>query len=268
MNLINSQSLYTIIQRLTILGKDKFIEEEEARYARQIVSLADEIVENDIELVLLAGPSGSGKTTTAHNLRKELMCRLMGEGHYVYCLSMDDWYMSADRYTMPVDEEGQPDYESPDCLDVPRLNRDLNDLFAGREVSLPTYNFITRRSVESGAKIELKKGDVVIAISNSGETMELEATVQTLIANGAHIISCTGNPQSTLAKQSEVCLVAHVDEEGDALNKPPRASILSEILILQCLSVVLQEAKKLDLNQYVKWHPGGSLGKSIKELQK
>ena len=43
---------------------------------------------------------------------KELMCRLMGEGHYVYCLSMDDWYMSADRYTMPVDEEGQPDYES------------------------------------------------------------------------------------------------------------------------------------------------------------
>lgn len=61
MNLINSQSLYTIIQRLTILGKDKFIEEEGARYARQIVSLADEIVENDIELVLLAGPSGSGK---------------------------------------------------------------------------------------------------------------------------------------------------------------------------------------------------------------
>ncbi|MCR0300400.1 carbohydrate isomerase, partial [[Clostridium] innocuum] len=44
---------------------------------------------------------------------------------------------------------------------------------------------------------------------------------------------------------------------------PPRASILSEILILQCLSVVLQEAKKLDLTQYVKWHPGGSLGKSI-----
>ena len=119
-----------------------------------------------------------------------------------------------------------------------------------------------------GSSGQVKKGDVVIAISNSGETMELEATVQTLLANGAHIISCTGNPQSTLAKQSEVCLVAHVDEEGDELNKPPRASILSEILILQCLSVVLQEAKKLDLKQYVKWHPGGSLGKSIKEMQK
>ena len=114
-----------------------------------------------------------------------------------------------------------------------------------------------------GSSGQVKPGDVVIAISNSGETAELAITVKTLRSNGAHIISCTGNPQSSLAKQSEVCLVAHVDEEGDNMNKPPRASILSEILILQCLSIVLQEEKKLNLNQYVKWHPGGSLGKSI-----
>ena len=114
-----------------------------------------------------------------------------------------------------------------------------------------------------GSSGQVKKGDVVIAISNSGETLELEATIQTLKNNGARIISCTGNADSTLAKSSEVCLLAHVDEEGDALNKPPRASILAEIIILQTLSVVLQEAHSLDLKQYVKWHPGGSLGKSI-----
>ncbi|MGX8835353.1 SIS domain-containing protein [Amedibacillus sp. YH-ame6] len=119
-----------------------------------------------------------------------------------------------------------------------------------------------------GSSGQVKPGDVVIAISNSGETVELEATVNTLIKNGAHIISCTGNKQSTLAKASEVCLCAHVDEEGDHLNKPPRASILAEIIILQCLSVVLQEEKGLNLDQYVKWHPGGSLGQSIRELQK
>lgn len=119
-----------------------------------------------------------------------------------------------------------------------------------------------------GSSGQVRAGDVVIAISNSGETMELEATVKTLISNGAHIISCTGNPDSTLAKAGEACLLAHVDEEGDSLNKPPRASILAEIIVLQGLSVVLQEAKKLDLEQYVKWHPGGSLGKSIRELQK
>lgn len=119
-----------------------------------------------------------------------------------------------------------------------------------------------------GSSGQVKQGDVVIAISNSGETVELKATVETLMANGAHIISCTGNAASWLSKHSEVCLLAHADMEGDNLNKPPRASILSEILILQCLSVVLQNEKKLDLNQYVKWHPGGSLGKGIKDMQR
>lgn len=118
-----------------------------------------------------------------------------------------------------------------------------------------------------GSSGQVQAGDVVIAISNSGETLELEATIKTLLHNGAHIISCTGNEHSTLAKASEVCLIAHVDKEGDDLNKPPRASILSEIIILQCVSIVLQEAKQLDLQQYVKWHPGGSLGKSILNQQ-
>lgn len=117
-----------------------------------------------------------------------------------------------------------------------------------------------------GSSGQVKAGDVVIAISNSGETEELKYTVETLMNNGASVISCTGNPDSWLAKHSEVCLLAKVDIEGDNLNKPPRASILSEILILQCLSVVLQNRKALNLNQYLKWHPGGSLGKGIKEM--
>ena len=162
MNLVNSQNLFTIVQRLTILGKDKFVEEEEARYMRQIEALAEDVLENNVNMILLAGPSGSGKTTTAHNLRKYLMKRLLGEGRYVYCLSMDDWYMSADQYTIPVDEEGNPDYESPQCLDIARLNQDLNDLFAGHEISVPCYNFITHKSQESGAKFALREGDVVI----------------------------------------------------------------------------------------------------------
>ena len=117
-----------------------------------------------------------------------------------------------------------------------------------------------------GSSGQVKKGDIVIAISNSGETEELKATVNTLNNNGAVVLSCTGNSDSWLSKNTEVCLVAHVDEEGDTLNKAPRASILSEILVLQCLTVVLQYRKNLGLEEYVKWHPGGSLGKSILEV--
>lgn len=131
----------------------------------------------------------------------------------------------------------------------------------------PAYELHGTEAVH-GSSGQVRSGDVVIAISNSGETSELKATVETLIANGAHVISCTGNENSWLSKHSEVCLVAHANQEGDDLNKAPRASIISEILVLQSLSVLLQEEKKLDLNQYIKWHPGGSLGQSIREIQK
>ena len=131
----------------------------------------------------------------------------------------------------------------------------------------PTYELHGTEAVHGSAG-QVKEKDVVIAISNSGETVELQATINTLLENKAHIISCTGKMNSWLANHSEVCLLANVNEEGDTLNKAPRSSILAELLILQCLSVELQESKKITLDQYVKWHPGGSLGKSIKEMKK
>ena len=131
-------------------------------------------------------------------------------------------------------------------------------------IGTPTYELHGTEAVH-GSSGQVNPGDVVIAISNSGETNELKATVTALKKNGAHIIACTGNPESWLAREGEVCLTAHVDQEGDSMNKPPRASILSEILVLQCLSILLQNERKLTPDQYVKWHPGGSLGKSILE---
>lgn len=117
-----------------------------------------------------------------------------------------------------------------------------------------------------GSAGQVMPGDVVIAISNSGETEELKATVTALKNNGAKIISVTGKKESWLAKAGDVFLFAGVDEEGGDLNKAPRSSILAETIILQCLSVLLQKAKGLTLQQYGKWHPGGSLGKSIREV--
>ena len=116
-----------------------------------------------------------------------------------------------------------------------------------------------------GSAGQVLSGDVVIAISNSGETTELKATVETLKSNGAKLIALTGKADSWLAKQGDVTLIAGVNQEGDAMNKPPRASILAEMVMLQSLSILLQNAKNLTPQQYVKWHPGGSLGASIKE---
>lgn len=128
----------------------------------------------------------------------------------------------------------------------------------------PTYELHGTECVHGSAG-QTKPGDVVIAISNSGETSELKSTVTCLKGVGVHIIALTGNPESWLAREAEVALIAGVDQEGDSMNKPPRASILAEILELQCLSILLQNDYGLEPTQYVKWHPGGALGASIRE---
>lgn len=107
---------------------------------------------------------------------------------------------------------------------------------------------------------QLVEGDVVIAISNSGNTTELKSTVVAVKNNGCKIIGVTGNMDSWLAEQSDISLFAGVEEEGGPLNRAPRNSILIEILLLQALSVMLQSEQEWDPKKYVRCHPGGALG--------
>ncbi|MHB8062335.1 MAG: KpsF/GutQ family sugar-phosphate isomerase [Ruminiclostridium sp.] len=123
----------------------------------------------------------------------------------------------------------------------------------------PTYELNGTEAVH-GSSGQVRPGDIVIAISNSGETAELKATVTALKNNGAKIIAVTGDRESWLAKKSDAFLYAGVKNEGDPLNRAPRASILAEIFVLQGLSLLLQCTKDITPEQYVKWHPGGTLG--------
>lgn len=128
----------------------------------------------------------------------------------------------------------------------------------------PTYELNGTECVHGSAG-QTRPGDVVIAISNSGETSELKRTVECLKGVGVKVIALTGSPDSWLAKEADVALIAGVSQEGDSMNKPPRASILAETMELQCLSILLQNEYGLDPKQYVKWHPGGALGASCRE---
>lgn len=126
-------------------------------------------------------------------------------------------------------------------------------------VGTPTY-FLHGTEAVHGSCGQLIEGDIVICISNSGGTVELKAAVNAIKNNGCKIIAVTGNPDSWLAENAEVTLVAGVEREGGVLNRAPRTSILVETHILQCLSILLQEDVCLTPQQYVKWHPGGALG--------
>ena len=123
----------------------------------------------------------------------------------------------------------------------------------------PTYYLHGTEAVH-GSCGQLVEGDVVICISNSGETAELKATVQAVRENGGRIVAITGNPASWLAKNADVHLFAGVSQEGDSLNRAPRLSVLAEMMVLQRLSIVLQADYGLTSTQYVRWHPAGRLG--------
>lgn len=130
----------------------------------------------------------------------------------------------------------------------------------------PAYQLDGTECVHGSAG-QVLPGDVVLAISNSGETAELKLSVECLRSNGAHIMALTGKPDSWLAQNADVVLVAGVDREGDSMNKPPRASILAEMIELQCLSILLQDERQLNPETYVRWHPAGALGASILQAQ-
>lgn len=130
----------------------------------------------------------------------------------------------------------------------------------------PAYQLDGTECVHGSAG-QVLPGDVVLAISNSGETAELKRSVECLKSNGAQIVALTGKPDSWLAQNADVVLVAGVDREGDSMNKPPRASILAEMIELQCLSILLQDERQLNPETYVRWHPAGALGASILQAQ-
>lgn len=131
-------------------------------------------------------------------------------------------------------------------------------------IGIPAYKLDGTEAVHGSAG-QVEQGDVVIAISNSGQTKELLYTITTLIKNGARIIAVTGNVDSWLGKHCDICIKAAVEQEGDKLNLAPRNSILKEIILLQSLSILLQNEIHLSIEDYVKWHPGGELGKKLEK---
>ena len=124
----------------------------------------------------------------------------------------------------------------------------------------PCY-FLDGTEATHGSSGQVLPGDVVICISYYGNVPELMNTVATIKANGAKIIAVTGFPDSWIAQQGDVHLMAHVTQEGDYLNKPPRTTMLATLYVLMGLSVILQGVKDITPEEYVRWHPSGQLGK-------
>jgi len=109
----------------------------------------------------------------------------------------------------------------------------------------------------------ITKGDVVIALSNSGETDEILLLLPALKARTVCIISIVGNANSTLARQSDVVLDSSVDQEACPLNLAPTTSTTVALALGDAIAMTLMEAKGLTAEDFAANHPAGRLGKRL-----
>ncbi|MDE2343233.1 MAG: KpsF/GutQ family sugar-phosphate isomerase [Betaproteobacteria bacterium] len=105
--------------------------------------------------------------------------------------------------------------------------------------------------------------DLLLALSNSGESEELLIIVPLLKRRGTRLVAITGNPQSRLARLADVHLDASVPREACPLNLAPTASTTAVLALGDALAVTLLEAKGFSAADFARTHPGGSLGKRL-----
>ena len=143
----------------------------EALHNKHFIQIADEITrryhEGGARVVLIAGPSSSGKTTSSKRLAIQLMT------NYIVpkVIELDNYFIN--REHTPRDENGDYDYESLYALDLEQFNKDVTDLLAGKEVDMPTYNFVKGEREYLGKKLKLEKGDILLMEGIHGLNPEL-----------------------------------------------------------------------------------------------
>ena len=123
--------------------------------------------------------------------------------------------------------------------------------------------FINPLDVYHGDLGVMSKGDVVLAISNSGQTDELLRFIPMVLHMQIPIIGMSGNPQSLLAKYSTCHLNVSVEKEACPLNLAPTSSTTAALVMGDALAVALMEKRNFQPQDFAQFHPGGELGKRL-----
>lgn len=134
------------------------IAESDALYESILDRAAEAMIERrgELRFILVAGPSSSGKTTTTHKLAQ----RLARAGIHVIPMSLDNYFFDLELH--PKDNFGDFDFETPEAMDLPLVNRHLAELDAGRGVDMPRYDFKTGRRTPSTSRFEPEPGSLIL----------------------------------------------------------------------------------------------------------
>ena len=155
--IVGSDTVAGINNTIKQCGDIEFINLCEARHNRMLCELGQMIEDNidEISIICVAGPSSSGKTTFANRLRIELLSR----GIHPVRISLDDYYLPKSK--APLDENGKPDLEHIEALDIDLFNQNMLDLVSGETVTLPKFDFQLGKRVP-GRTLKVGKNEPLI----------------------------------------------------------------------------------------------------------
>lgn len=140
------------------LDARKFLDDCTKDYHNQVFDVAEKIIGNkNKKIIMLAGPSSSGKTTTANLLSQ----RLNGMGVKTAAVSLDDFYHPR-SVGYPLDEDGKPDYECVEALDIGLLHSCFGELVKNGVAMFPVFDFHSGERINNAKTIELSENNVII----------------------------------------------------------------------------------------------------------
>ncbi|MBQ6400978.1 MAG: nucleoside kinase [Firmicutes bacterium] len=156
MKLLKTRYLANLNQTIDEGGTRDLILLSEALHEKKISDIADEINRLNKRVILIAGPSSSGKTTFA----RRLCIQLRVNGLDPLYMGTDDYFV--DRDQTPLDENGEPDYENLNALDIDLFNHDMNGLLAGETVDLPEFDFMEGRKVFGKRPTSIRENQLIV----------------------------------------------------------------------------------------------------------
>ena len=213
------------LNKAIISGKGKeLIQVAEALHEKKYGMIADEIYRERerVKLVLIAGPSSSGKTTTSKRIA--LQTKVLGLNPVI--IEMDNYFVDRDK--TPRDSNGNFDFESLKAVDTKFLSKQINDLFAGKTIELPKFDFAQGKRFFNGERLSIGEKDILIMEGIHALNPEISANMdnEKIFRIYASALTSMSLDENNNISTSDSRLLRRIVRDGNYRGVAPEETIL------------------------------------------